>query len=50
MFLSIAYNWTFYYLLALVVAGRELARDRFPLAAQKRISVPGSLFPQRASS
>jgi O-antigen ligase len=43
MFASVAYNWTFYYLLALLVAARELARDRFPLAAQKRISVPGSL-------
>jgi putative inorganic carbon (HCO3(-)) transporter len=43
MFLSIAYNWTFYYLLALVVAARELARDRFPLPGQKRISVSGSL-------
>jgi O-antigen ligase len=50
MFLSIAYNWTFYYLLALVVAARELARDRLPLPTQKRISVRGSaLFPERAS-
>jgi O-antigen ligase len=50
MFASVAYNWTFYYLLALVVAARELARDQFPLPAQKRISVPRSaLFPERAS-
>jgi O-antigen ligase len=50
MFASVAYNWTFYYLLALVVAGRELARDHFPLPAQKRISVRRpALFPERAS-
>jgi hypothetical protein len=28
MFASVAYAWTFYYLLALTVAGRELVRDR----------------------
>jgi hypothetical protein len=28
LFASVAYNWTFYYLLALIVAGRELTRDR----------------------
>jgi O-antigen ligase len=28
MFASVAYNWTFYYVLALIVAGRELTRDR----------------------
>jgi O-antigen ligase len=51
MFLSVAYNWTFYYLLALVVAARELARDRFPLPGQKGLSEPRSaLFPQRSSS
>jgi O-antigen ligase len=50
MFASVAYNWTFYYLLALVVAARELARDRFPLPGQKRISVPRSApFPERAA-
>src|SRR6266853_102172 len=50
MFASVAYNWTFYYLLALVVAARELARDRFPPPPQKRISVPRpALFPERAS-
>jgi O-antigen ligase len=50
MFLSLAYNWTFYYLLALIVAARELGRDRLPLPAQKRISVRRSvLFPERAS-
>jgi O-antigen ligase len=35
MFASVAYNWTFYYLLALIVAARELTRDR--LAAGKAI-------------
>jgi O-antigen ligase len=49
MFASVAYNWTFYYLLALVVAARELARDRLPLPAQKTMSVRRSaLFPERA--
>jgi O-antigen ligase len=33
LFASVAYNWTFYYLLALIVAGRELTRDR--LAASR---------------
>jgi O-antigen ligase len=28
MFASVAYNWTFYYLLALIVAARELTRER----------------------
>jgi O-antigen ligase len=28
MFASVAYNWTFYYLLAMIVAARELTRDR----------------------
>lgn len=28
MFASVAYSWTFYYVLALAVAGRELVRDR----------------------
>ena len=50
MFASVAYNWTFYYLLALIVAARELARDRLPIPGQKRFSVPRTaLFPERAS-
>jgi O-antigen ligase len=50
MFASVAYNWTFYYLLALTVAAREIARDHLPAPAQKRISVPRpALFPERAS-
>jgi len=39
LFASVAYNWTFYYLLALIVAARELARDRLVLPPKKRISV-----------
>jgi putative inorganic carbon (HCO3(-)) transporter len=31
-FASVAYNWTFYYLLALIVAARELISHRFALA------------------
>ena len=37
LFASVAYNWTFYYVLALLVAGRELARD------QVRAVVPAKL-------
>jgi len=32
LFASVAYNWTFYYLLALIVAGRELTLDRLGAA------------------
>jgi O-antigen ligase len=32
LFASVAYSWTFYYLLALIVAGRELTRDRLAAA------------------
>jgi hypothetical protein len=37
LFASVAYNWTFYYLLALIAAGRELTRDR--LAASRAMQV-----------
>jgi O-antigen ligase len=40
LFASVAYNWTFYYLLALIVATRELARVR--LAAAKSLARPVS--------
>jgi hypothetical protein len=55
LFASVAYSWTFYYLLALIVATRELARVR--LAAAVALSegpvgtdpVPsGRVFPERA--
>lgn len=41
LFASVAYNWTFYYLLALIVATRELARVR--LAAARTLNA-GSVF------
>ncbi|HJZ74193.1 MAG TPA: O-antigen ligase family protein [Vicinamibacterales bacterium] len=45
MFASVAYNWTFYYLLALIVAVREMARVRLNAAralgtAARRAAVP----------
>jgi O-antigen ligase len=40
MFASVAYNWTFYYLLALTVAARELTRDRLAVPATTRTSLP----------
>src|SRR5262249_26912962 len=39
LFASVAYSWTFYYLLALIVAARELARSRLAAA---RALVKGS--------
>jgi O-antigen ligase len=57
LFASVAYSWTFYYLLALIVATRELVRVR--LAAAKRLmssgvptaSVPRSLLsPHRVTA
>jgi len=48
LFASVAYNWTFYYVLALIVATRELTRDRL-LAAnalrempRKKMTVPAA--------
>jgi O-antigen ligase len=38
-FASVGYYWTFYYLFALVVAGRELTRDRI-VAAHKATRLP----------
>src|SRR6185295_10012726 len=38
MFASVAYAWTFYYVLALIVAARELARHR--LAAAQALASP----------
>ena len=51
MFASVAYNWMFYYLLALVVAARELTRDRVSAAsavqaaAARSASVPAARAP-----
>jgi hypothetical protein len=50
LFSSVAYNWTFYYVLALIVAARELTRDRMLAAralqapAKKQMSVPAAKF------
>ena len=45
-FASVAFNWTFYYVFALAVAGREIARDRRamlePAAAPAAATVPSA--------
>ena len=41
-FASVAYNWTFYYLLALIVATRDVVRGRLALAAQEQRPRPGT--------
>ena len=55
MFASVGYNWTFYYVLALIVAARELTLYRI-LAARAVVSgranaafVPGANFSRRAA-
>lgn len=40
MFASVAYSWTFYYLLALTVSARELIRDRIALTDASDSVVP----------
>jgi O-antigen ligase len=53
MFASVAYNWTFYYVLALLVAARELATHQvFPAAPvmQKKISVRTARLSTHAAS
>jgi O-antigen ligase len=53
LFASVAYNWTFYYLLALIVAGRELTRDRLVASRvieatrEKPVSVPAGGLSRR---
>ena len=46
LFASVAFNWTFYYVFALAVAGREIARDRRaaiePAAAPAVATVPAA--------
>jgi O-antigen ligase len=37
LFASVAYNWTFYYLLALAVAPREILVDRLPVRRRARV-------------
>jgi O-antigen ligase len=56
LFASVAYNWTFYYLLALIVTTRELVRVR--LAAARRLeyngvasaSVPSAAFSSQTAT
>jgi O-antigen ligase len=56
LFASVAYNWTFYYVLALIVAARELVRDRLIAAqalrnaAKKPVSVPSRKLSRRVAS
>jgi O-antigen ligase len=53
MFASVAYSWTFYYVLALIVATRELAHHRLAAgraltsSRAKTVSVPAALVPRR---
>jgi O-antigen ligase len=53
LFSSIAYNWTFYYVLALIVAARELTDDRLLAAhalrapARTALSVPAAKFSRK---
>jgi O-antigen ligase len=53
MFASVAYNWTFYYVLALLVAARELMSDRMRAAIPaklKRFSVRTPALSTQAAS
>jgi O-antigen ligase len=53
MFASVAYNWTFYYVLALLVAARELATHQVFTTApakQKKVSVRAPQLSPRAAS
>ena len=50
-FLSVAYNWTFYYLLALAAAPREILKDRMlavvkpsAFAASRRAGATARLY------
>ena len=56
LFASVAYSWTFYYLLALIVATRELARVRLAAGVALSVSPVGTdpvpserFFPKRAT-
>ena len=56
LFASVAYNWTFYYLLALIVASREMVMARLRAARalvggpRKTFSVPAQRVSTRASA
>jgi O-antigen ligase len=49
LFASVAYNWTFYYLLALAATPREMLRDRLPLPSRVR-GVEHIAFPEAVHS
>jgi len=57
LFASVAYNWTFYYVFALIVAARELVRDRRRamdataevVARPSRFSSAARVFPARST-
>ncbi len=44
LFASVAFNWTFYYVLALAAAGREIARGRRTAAAPQPARAAGAQF------
>jgi O-antigen ligase len=48
LFASVAYHWTFYYLLALAVAPREVLVDRLARAVPARRAVAGAVIVQGA--
>ncbi len=53
-FAPVAYNWTFYYLLALIAAARELTRVRIAAgraieAQAKGVSIPAATFSRRVA-
>jgi O-antigen ligase len=48
LFASVAYNWTFYYLLALALAPREILIDRLPVRARVRLGSLGARAEARA--
>jgi O-antigen ligase len=49
-FASIGYYWTFYYLFALIVAGRELTRDRFDAAHKATTPPAGPAWKERLTA
>jgi O-antigen ligase len=48
LFASVAYSWTFYYLLALIIAVRELARARLTAASALARPMATPMVPMRA--
>jgi O-antigen ligase len=48
LFASVAYSWTFYYLLGLAAAPREFLRDRLPARSRSRAAAPPAARVQEA--